>query len=124
MGQATPLAIRQSIIELRQSGKKHYEISQDLQIPLSTVNSIWGQYQHFGEAGLVNNYANCGIKTKRSDALMYRATLWLKRHHTTWGAGRIRVELLTRYDKSIVPSERTMQRWFKEKKIKQASSAK
>ncbi|MDZ7934155.1 MAG: hypothetical protein U5M51_04140 [Emticicia sp.] len=118
MGQATPLAIRQSIVELRKSGKKHYEISQDVNIPLSTVNSIWGQYQRLGEVGLATNYANCGIKTKRSDALMYRATLWLKRHHSTWGAGRIRVELLTRYDKSIVPSERTMQRWFKGKKIK------
>ena len=48
---------------------------------------------------------------------MVRATLFLKRHHPTWGAGRIRVELLTHYDVSCVPAERSMQRWFKEKKL-------
>lgn len=121
MGQATPLAIRQMIVELRNEGKKHAEISLELNIPQSTVKLIWGQYQKQGVTGLAINYSNCGVKTIRSDALMHRATLWLKRHHTTWGAGRIRLELLTRYDKSIIPSERTMQRWFKEKKTYQAS---
>ena len=53
---------------------------------------------------------------------MVRATLFLKRHHPTWGAGRIRVELLTHYDVSCVPAERSMQRWFKEKKLTLALS--
>jgi hypothetical protein len=79
------------------------------------VKLIWGQYQKKEESGLAINYSNCGVKTIRSDVLMYRATLWLKRHRSTWGAGRIRLELLARYDRPIVPSERTMQRWFKEK---------
>lgn len=121
MGQATPLAIRQMIVELRNEGKKHAEISLELNIPQSTVQLIWGQFQKQGETGLAIKYSNCGVKTIRSDALMYRATLWLKRHHPTWGAGRITLELLSRYDNSIVPSERTMQRWFKEKKTYQAS---
>ncbi len=46
MGQATPFAIRQNIVELRKSGKTHQQISDELQIPFSTVNAIWGQYQH------------------------------------------------------------------------------
>jgi transposase len=117
MGQATPLAIRQMIVELRQAGKKHAEISEELHIPQSTIKLIWSKYQKQGETGLSNNYSNCGPQSIRSNALMYRATLWLKRQHPTWGAGRIRLELLTRYDNSIIPSERTMQRWFLEKKI-------
>lgn len=45
MGQATPLAIRKEIIWLRQSGKKHAEISQELNVPFATVKYIWGNYQ-------------------------------------------------------------------------------
>ena len=114
MGQATPLAIRKEIILLRESGKKHAQISQELNLPFATVKYIWGSYKREGQQGLLTKYANCGPKTMRSEAKMYRATLWLKRLHPKWGAGRIRLGLLSRYP--VVPSERTMQRWFRGKK--------
>lgn len=122
MGQATPLAIRKEIISLRQSGKQHAEISQTLNVPFATVKHIWGKYKKEGEEGLMTKYANCGVKTIRSPAKMYRVTLWLKRLHPLWGAGRIRVGLCSRYEKSIVPSERTMQRWFRGEKPDQTTS--
>jgi transposase len=113
MGQATPLAIRKAIIALRQSGKTHAEISQELKVPLGTVKHIWCNYQKEGEKSLLTKYVNCGVKTIRSESRMYRVTLWLKRLHPTWGAGRIRIGLQIRYDETIIPSERTMQRWFR-----------
>ena len=116
MGQATPLAIRKEIISLRQSGQKHAQISQALNVPFATVKYIWGNYKKEGENGLLTKYANCGVKTIRSQVRMYRVTIWLKRLHPSWGAGRIRIGLQSRYDEKIIPSERTMQRWFSKKK--------
>lgn len=116
MGQATSLAHRKAIVALREEGKTHSTISVELSLPLSTVKLIWLRYKRDGEKGLATNYHNSGVKTIRSDKVLYRATLWLRRLHPTWGAGRIRIGLLSRYDASIVPSERTMQRWFAEKK--------
>jgi transposase len=121
MGQATPLAIRKEIISLRQSGKKHAEISQCLNVPFATVKYIWSKYKKDGEKSLLTKYANCGVKTIRSQEKMYRATMWLKRLHPSWGAGRVRIGLLSRYEKPIVPSERTMQRWFRKKKPNQTT---
>jgi transposase len=116
MGQATPLAIRKEIISLRQSGKKHAEISQELSVPFATVKYIWGVYKKEGEKSLLTKYAHCGVKTIRSEAKMYRVTMWLKRLHPSWGAGRTRIGLQSRYEGKVIPSERTMQRWFREKK--------
>lgn len=78
---------------------------------------MWGRYKQFGDDGLEANYKNCGPRTKRLAPLMFRATVWLKRLHPTWGAGRILVRLLDRYDPTDVPSERTMQNWFKQEKL-------
>ena len=122
MGQAIPLAIRKEIISLRQSGQKHAEISQSLNVPFATVKYIWGTYKKEGEKGLLTKYANCGVKTIRSEAKMYRVIMWLKRLHPSWGAGRIRIGLQGRYDEKITPSERTMQRWFRKKKSHETSS--
>jgi hypothetical protein len=122
MGQATPLAIRKEIVFLRQSGKQHAQISQELNVPFATVKYIWGNYKKEGEIGLLTKYANCGVKTIRSELKMYRVTMWLKRLHPSLGAGRIRIGLQSRYDENIIPSERTMQRWFREKKSNQTTT--
>jgi transposase len=124
MGQALPLALRQEIVSLRQSGNTYRQISEQLHIGYATSKNIWYSYQREAEAGLQTKYANCGSKTKRSSAKMYRIVLWLKRLHPGWGAGRIRIGLLSRYDEKLIPSERTMQRWFKEKKPDQTTPAK
>lgn len=124
MGQATSLAHRKSIVVLREAGKTHTAISEELSIPLSTVKLIWLRYKKDGEQGLSTNYHHSGVKTIRSNKLMCRAALWLRRLHPSWGAGRIRIGLLSRYSVEIIPSERTMQRWFAEKKSNQTQGTK
>jgi transposase len=116
VGQALPIAVRKEIVSLRLSGKTHAQISQHLGVAFATVRHIWGDYKREGEAGLQTKYHNSGTKTKRKGASMHRIVLWLKHLHPSWGAGRIRIGLLSRYPKASVPSERTMQRWFREKK--------
>ena len=96
MGQALPLALREEIVSLRESGNTYRQISEQLQVGYATSKNICYSYQREGEAGLQTRYANCGSKTKRSGANMYRIVLWLKRLHPGWGAGRIRICLLSR----------------------------
>ena len=43
---------------------------------------------------------------------MARAVLRLRREHPSWGAGLIRVQVLRAMPGRIVPSERTLPRWF------------
>jgi transposase len=81
MGQALPLALRQEIVSLRQSGKTYRQISEQLHVGYATSKNIWYTYQQKGEAGLQTRYAHCGSKTKRSGANMHRIVLWLKRLH-------------------------------------------
>ena len=88
-----------------------------MSIPLSTVKHLWLRYSKSGEAGLQNNYKNCGAQPVGNDYLMYRATRWLKYLHPSWGAGRIRAGLCSRYGDSGLPCERTMQRWFASGKL-------
>lgn len=117
MRQALPSALRQEIVSLGQSGKTYRQIREQLHVGYATSKNIWYTYQKQAEAGLQPRYANCGSRTKRSAANMYRLVLWLKRLHPSWGAGHMRIGLLSRYDEKLIPSERTMQRWFKEKKL-------
>ena len=49
--------------------------------------------------------------------LIYRAALWLKRCHPDWGAVLIQMSVQDRYKDVAVPSERTLQRWFKAKQL-------
>ena len=65
----------------------------------------------------MNDYGNCGPQVIFLEPLMHRAALWLRRHHSQWGAGRIRAELATHYDASRIPCERTIERWLKEEKL-------
>ena len=44
---------------------------------------------------------------------LYAQALALRRQHPTWGAGYIRVRLANTADPAVLPSERTLQRWFR-----------
>src|SRR5439155_5480636 len=58
-------------------------------------------------------YNKCGSSGTKQHSLMYRAAVWLKRHHQSWGAALICILLKERYKDASVPGERTLQRWFK-----------
>lgn len=64
-------------------------------------------------AGLKPRYINCRPQGIKSDQLVYRSALWLKRLHRKWGAPLIRLKLQQRYPERKVPTERTMHKWFR-----------
>jgi transposase len=116
---AIAVPIRQQIIEQRQQGASIAQIAQDLQRSYWSIRTIVRRYRDQGEAGLIPQYQNCGVKGIHFSKRVYRGALWLKRHHPSWGAGFIRVLLQERWSEQAMPSERTLQRWFKQNGLSQ-----
>ena len=54
-----------------------------------------------------------GRHSHRSDPLLYRASLFLKRRYPESSARAIRDVLQARYASKQIPHERTFQRWFR-----------
>ncbi|WP_461091587.1 COG3415 family protein [Spirosoma gilvum] len=109
MGRATEMGLRDQLIALKQQGATLVQIAQQLNLPVGTVRKLsanYHQHQHLGVA-----YAYCGPKQPTSEALMLRASLWLKKHHPRWGAPLIHLKLTQRYGQQRTPSIRTLQRW-------------
>src|SRR3954471_14752713 len=113
---ALPMDVRQHIIELKDKGNSLQSIVNELHLCYATVQRLCKRYKAEGSGGLPPLYNKCGpsgAKVSRFAPLIYRATLWLKRCHPEWGAAMIRVSVQLRYKDMAVPSERTLQRWFK-----------
>jgi len=112
MASAIPVPVRREIIERHQRGETLSQIAHALSLSYWGVRQIWRQYREAGEAGLALHVQRSGRRGPRCSRLIYRAALWLKRHHRGWGAGLIRVLLNERYPNQVLPHRRTLQRWF------------
>ena len=93
MGGALALSVRQQIMEEKTRGKSLLRISEQYHLSYSTLRNLWKRYRAEGAQGLVPHYKRCGPSKPKSDALIYRAALWLKRQHEQWGAPLIRLIL-------------------------------
>lgn len=113
MALAISQPIRHEIIERHQRGDSLPQIAAALHLSFWTVRQLWRQYRNQGSAGLACGYGRCGRRGLRHEARLYRVSVWLKRHHPTWGAGFIRVLLQERYGAAALPHVRTLQRWFR-----------
>src|SRR4051812_2980304 len=123
MGGALPMHIRSLIIEQYNQGNiTLLDIAKQQGLSYSTVRNIWKRYKAAGAGGLMPSYAHCGPIQPKTEALIYRGALWLKRHHPGWGAGLIRTLMQQRYQHNTIPSERSLQRWFKARHLCQPKS--
>jgi len=111
---AVPILTREAIVERRLKGHSLASIAVALNLRYKTVRTIWRRYRLRGVAGLTPDYhcrkRRCTTLRRRS----MRAACWLKRHHPTWGARRIRELLQERWPDRAIPGERSLQRGFKE----------
>lgn len=115
---ALPIDVRQHIIELKNKGNSLQSIVNELHLCYATVQRLWKRYKAAGSGGLTPHYSRCGPAAgPRCATLIYRAALWLKRCHPDWGAVLIQVSVQHRYKDTAVPSERTLQRWFKARQL-------
>ena len=117
MTQVIPVPVRQEIVERHHRGETLTEIAQALSLSFWGVRRIWRQYQAAGADALALHYDQSGQRGYRYERLIYRAAIWLKRHHPKWGAGFIRVILQQRYPTHKLPHPRTLQRWFRQHQL-------
>src|SRR5450631_3592698 len=117
MPRAIPLVARQEIIRRHLDGQTLAQIAIDLHLPHVTVRALWRAFRRRGDEGLAVAYRRCGRATPQHHPNVLRRACQLKRKHPTWGAGRVRVELLGLLDPALVPSPRTLQRAFQKEGI-------
>lgn len=110
MPKPIPVAIRRQIVEHRQGGERLNRIAADLSVPYESVRKVWRLYRREGR--IEPNYQACGKRGVKGSRRVYRASLWLKRHHPSWGAPLIRQIIRDKWTSEQVPHERTLQRWF------------
>jgi len=117
MPRAIPLAIRQEIVRRHLDGQALARIAEELHLPWVTVRALWRRFRDRGDDGLDARYAECGRATPGHPQAVLRRACRLKREHPTWGAGRVRVELLGQLGPAPVPAARTLQRAFQREGI-------
>jgi hypothetical protein len=112
MPAAVAVPIREQIVAHHQAGQSLAHIAQALGLSVWTVRAIWRRYRVQGAGGLVPDYGQAGRHGTRSPRLSWRAAVWLKRLHPTWGAGVILTVLKCRWPEQAWPQPRSLQRWF------------
>jgi hypothetical protein len=117
MPRAIPLATRQEIVRRHRDGQALASIAVDLHIPSVTARALWRAFRDRGDAGLAIGYRVCGRPAPLHSPAVLQRACQLKRRHPTWGAGRVRVELLGAAGAGAVPSVRTLQRAFQREGI-------
>lgn len=111
MPAAKSMQIRREMVRRREGGETLASISRELGVGYETVRKVWGRYQQTGE--VEPRYAACVHTEIRKSRVIYECAIALKRSHPSWGAGLIRVELAGQVEGADLPSQRTLQRWFR-----------
>jgi hypothetical protein len=113
MPRALAIPVRQVVLRRCQAGQTVAEIAAALALPVRTVRHFLRRTRLLGAAALVPAYAHCGSPGRSRRSPLYEAALDLRRHHPAWGAGLIRVLLHEQRPRQPLPTERTLQRWFR-----------
>lgn len=111
MPAALSMSERREIVSMREQGHSLQAIAEELGRNYETVRRIYHRYKQSGQ--LEANYEQCRHQIIRSREAVYQCAIQLKQAHPKWGAGLIWVELAEEFDEVDLPSERTLQRWFK-----------
>lgn len=109
----TAAPVRQAIVRRYQRGQHPGVIAQALGLPERTVRHLLYRIRHLGEAGLAPAYRHGDQPATQSAQQLRHQAVALRRQHPTWGAGLIRV-VLGRRRRAELPTERTLQRWFRQ----------
>ena len=105
------ISVREQIVKEKLTGRSLTALSKEYSISYSTTKRIWQSYQKGGFENIKPKYSNCGPKGIKYYK-MYRRSIWLKKHHPSWGAPYILTQIEDKYPTEALPSIRTVQKWF------------
>jgi transposase len=107
-----PHPVRRSIFQRSKRGVPIGVLADEFDLSERTVRHLVQRFEQRGESGLVPDYARCATKKVAGDNAVLHKALLLREQHPTWGSGLIRIYL--QKDRNACPSERTLQRWFRQ----------
>lgn len=110
MSQAKSLVVRQQIIQMKQSGQTHFQVSESLQVSVGTVQNIWNRYKTGGMPALSTSYNRCGRRVDHEDEVVFRLIRLMKHLHPSWGVPLIRLKISEKYPTLRLRSVRQYQR--------------
>lgn len=111
MPAALALSIREEIVKRRQAGETFRRIARELKVSYAATRRMWERFEQ--EGNLKPHYDRCRPPEVRKAARLHERAVELKQSHPSWGAGLIRLELSEQFPTEELPSERTLQRWFR-----------
>lgn len=118
MAKAIPYAIRALIVKRRQDQEPLTTIAKDLGLSYDGVCKIWRNYRREGEQSLELRYGNCGRKPLYDKSLRDHIMSYRENEGACeFGAPYIRSKLIASGQYAIMPHERTIQYWFRQKGI-------
>lgn len=113
MPKALDTALRKTILDARASGKTLLCICETYGVKYVTVQKLCSRSRKKGESvALKPLYVNCGKNRPDRKFFIYRAVICYKTWHPTWGAEKIRSEMVLLRPELPVPPARTLQKWF------------
>jgi hypothetical protein len=108
----TPLPLRRLILRRAEQGHTAATIARALHLPVRTVRHL---LQRFGlQPDRVAPAYRPGPGRSPYQQAVYDLALALRQQHPTWGAGYIRVRLAATFPLPALPSERALQRLFRQ----------
>jgi hypothetical protein len=112
MARPVPLPVRQLLASLSRAGLDGAAIARQLHLPVRTVQHLLHDFHRHGGDARPTHYRTAD-RTQVPDSPVLRQALLLRQAHPTWGAGFIRVRLAQLHPGVPLPSERTLQRWWR-----------
>jgi hypothetical protein len=113
MPQAVAVPVRLVLFRRWQRGQSAAEIADALALVPRTVRQLIQRFREGHQLEILSPaYDRCGWQRPWPNQELFQHALDLRRQHSSWGAGLIRVFLQERWPKQALPSTRTLQRWF------------
>jgi hypothetical protein len=116
MPRAIPVPVRQQIWSRFQNGESAAAIAAALHLRPRTVQLLVQRLQRLGPKGMEPWY-RAPVRGAQVGQHLADEALVLHEQHPSWGAGFIRVRLEMRHPELTMPSERTLQRWFRRTRL-------
>lgn len=111
MPAAIAMSVREEIVRRRQGRETFRQIAHELQVSYNATRRIWEQFQREGQ--VKPHYERCCPPAIRKAEHVHKQAIELRQLHPSWGAGLIRLELSEQFAAELLPSERSLQRWFR-----------
>jgi hypothetical protein len=114
MPHPTPMPVRQLIVQRAAQGQSASLIARCLGLVPRTVRRLVQRLRRQGPNALNTSRPSRPYLYPPQFRALIEEALQLRRQHSTWGAGLVRVLLHRQYPADLIPAERTLQRWFRQ----------